>query len=129
MNNLTDPLAAMKAASPNDPIIPILEHLIHQIDTLKHNAEKIAKAARSLRNSRLGAFFLSGLICAGIGYAAAWWRSPDLNILRQAGIDVRIVNSDQEVQLALIGGKFKKGHVITPEENPDCGYVLIWRKP
>ena len=127
-----DPLAALKKSSPDDPIIPAMEHINNHLDTMKSHAKSIARDATSLRNTRKLIFFIACLISAGGGSAGTWYAlrgspSPDIQILRSAGIEVRVTDANKEVKIAFVGSN-PTPSFIAPTATSKGVMMFTWSK-
>lgn len=132
MNTPTDPLAALKKASPGDPIIPALEHLIRHSEAMQGDARAIARDAASLRNTRVMVFLVACLLSAGAASAATWYAlrgnpAPEIQILRRAGVEVRITDANEEVKLTL-GGRIPAASHLPPTATSQGALILTWPK-
>ena len=130
--NQPDPLAALKKSSPGDPIIPALEHINRHFDTMKNHAMSIARDATSLRKTRKTVFFIACLLSAGGGSAGTWYAlrgnpSPDIQILRRAGIEVRVTDANEEVKVSF-AGRIPTPSSIPPTATSNGAFILTWKK-
>jgi hypothetical protein len=115
-----------------------LEHINHNLDTMKSHAKSIARDATSLRNTRKLVFVIACLVSAGAGSAGTWYAMhripppppplmPEEEILRRAGITLYITNKIDGTGLQIIGRKGDVARPTTPQESNLPGYLFIWR--
>jgi hypothetical protein len=123
-----DSLAALKKASPGDPLIPAFEHINSNLDSMKSDAKSIARDAKSLLKTRRLVFLGACLLSAGAASAGTWYAmrgnpSPDIQILHRAGLEVLVTDSTDKVSIAFIGPN-PTPSVIPPKR----GLMLTWKK-